>query len=856
MYNGARVHNTKTISNIIGKHLEDVSGMANIDEHFKKIKTKKERPSLNFETTEDIYYNSKFSLEELENALDSCSTSAPGKDNVNFDMIKNLAPLAKSYLLQFYNHLWTKHSFPKAWSHAIIIPVAKAGKDPSYANNYRPISLTSCLCKVMEKMVNNRLTWVMKKHKVITPTQFGSQPNRSTVDSLAHLENHIRRGFERKHITVAIFFDIQKAYDTTWRYSILNSLHSFGFRGNLPIFVRNFLTDRTFQTRIDDTHSNEYKLERGVPQGSVLSGTLFSIAINEITSQLPQGVQNNLYVDDFAIYYSSSNLRHTQRILNSAVEKIYDWSKNVGFKLSVDKTKAVMFYKNIRWKKDQELELKMKDFKIPVKESVKFLGLIFDTHLNWKAHISYTKAKCKSSLNLLKKLSHTNWGADRSTLLTLYKSTVLSIIDYGSQIYGSASEAVLNNLNPIQTQGLRICTGAFRSSPNSSVLSESGEMPLRLHRELVTMRSALKIQASDSPTKKLFGMSDIFINNHSPPFPIRANRLMEETRLEVIFPPIVEYPPPWTIRKPRICCHLYYLSKRSIYTPSHHKQHSLEHIRRKGPHFAIYTDGSKSPSGVGFAAVSSNRTIQFSLPTYASVFTAELMAILAAIEIIKDNPPQKFVIFSDSRSAVEVLKSYSCKNPLVLNIRNLLHKMHLSDKEIEICWIPAHVDIKGNEEADKAAKSAVNMPIYPIKIPINDYIAALKPAVTKKWQNLWDNEPDTNKLKEIKKTVSPWTSSKQLERYCEVIITRIRIGHTRLTHGYLMENPHSPIPRCPSCHVTLSVKHIITECPLYDRQRIANFGRKTFTEILAESNTFSIIPIINFLRNCNLIKSI
>ena len=148
------------------------------------------------------------------------------------------------------------------------------------------------------------------------------------------------------------------------------------------------------------------------------------------------------------------------------------------------------------------------------------------------------------------------------------------------------------------------------------------------------------------------------------------------------------------------------------------------------------------------------------------------------------------------------------------------------------------------------------MPVYPVNIPIYDYLAALKPAVNKKWQNLWNNEPDTNKLKEIKKTVSPWTSSKQRERFCEVILTRIRIGHTRLTHGYLMENPHGTVPKCPKCNVILSVKHIFIECQEYDRQRSSSFGRKSFKEILAESNTFLISPIFNFLKNCNLIKNI
>ena len=173
-------------------------------------------------------------------------------------MIKNLAPLAKTYLLQFYNHLWVNQIFPKVWKHAVVIPISKPGKDPSNPNNYRPISLTSCLCKLMEKMVNNRLNWVLRKNKVLSPTQCGSQAERSTLDSLSHLENHIRRGFERKQITVAIFFDIQKAYDTTWRYLILKSLHHNGFRGHLPIFIKNFLNERTFQTRIENVYSDTF----------------------------------------------------------------------------------------------------------------------------------------------------------------------------------------------------------------------------------------------------------------------------------------------------------------------------------------------------------------------------------------------------------------------------------------------------------------------------------------------------------------------------------------------------------------------------------------------------------------------
>ena len=182
-------------------------------------------------------------MEELESSLSLSPNSAPGLDNVTFELIKHLNEKAKKYLLDFYNHLWKERLFPKEWQHAIIIPIAKPGKDPCIVNNYRPISLTSCLCKLMEKIVHGRLIWFIEKNNILAPTQSGSRTGRSTLDSLTLLENQIRKGFQERKITTAIFFDIQKAYDTTWRHSILKSLHKNGLKGELPSFLKNFLTE-------------------------------------------------------------------------------------------------------------------------------------------------------------------------------------------------------------------------------------------------------------------------------------------------------------------------------------------------------------------------------------------------------------------------------------------------------------------------------------------------------------------------------------------------------------------------------------------------------------------------------------
>ena len=854
---GEMIHNPCDISNILGKHLEEVSAYANLDAHFKAIRNREERVTLNFETLEHLEYNYAFTMIELENALNSCHSSAPGPDNISFEMIQKLAPLAKSYLLTFYNDLWLNNKFPKKWHHAIVIPIGKPGKDCSNPENYRPISLTSCLCKVLEKMVNGRLNYALSLKNILTPTQSGSIPGRSTLDPLTCLEDSIRRGFEQKKLTVAVFFDLTKAYDTTWRYHILRKLHIEGFRGHLPIFIQNFLSDRTFQTRIEASLSNTFKLVEGVPQGSVLSCTLFALAINDITSALPAGVQNSLYVDDFAIYYTSSSLRHAQRILNLAIANVSSWTSSVGFKFSVQKTKALIFYKDKRWLRNESIDLQLYNTPIEICNNVKFLGVVLDQHLNWKAHISYIKAKGIKALNLLKKLSHTTWGASRDTLFMIYKATVLSILDYCCPIYSSASDAALKSLNALHHEGIRLCTGAFRSSPCVSLLAEASMLPLSLRRDLITMQRGCTLQAGSSPAKYCFSLDDDFYryrNNLS--FPIRTKRLMNTHNIVPSYSPSVSLPPPWMLQRASFCTTLSYLLRRDICNPEIFRQHALEHIRRKGNKFMIYTDGSKSNLGVGAAAYSNDSVVSIALPQIASVFTAELTAIKLALDTVLENQSSSTVVFSDSRSALDAIAKYAPVNHLIQSIQLQIHELCIEGKTIELCWIPAHVGIQGNELADAAAKAACSKTISFNFAPKSDWIAALKPLIFQDWQSIWDSQPASNKLHNIKTSVQPWLSCSQKCRQAEVVLARLRIGHTRFSHGHLMSSPHGDPLACSECQIPMTVQHLLVECPNYNILRQTHFRERTMSGILAEGPDFSSAALLSYLTKTNFLKLI
>ena len=234
----------------------------------------------------DENYNNPFKLTELTDAINISNDTTTGPDEIHYQMLKYLPENALVTILQIFNDIWTTGVYPESWRLATIIPIPKQGKNPAEPTNYRPIALTSCLCKTLERMINKRLVWYLESNNLITPIQSGFRSERSTNDHLIRLETFIRDAFVNRQHVVAVFFDLEKAYDTTWRYGILKDLHDLGLKGRLPLFIQSVLEDRTIQVRVGFTLSDLYDQEQGVPQGSILSTTLFNRKINNIVTCL------------------------------------------------------------------------------------------------------------------------------------------------------------------------------------------------------------------------------------------------------------------------------------------------------------------------------------------------------------------------------------------------------------------------------------------------------------------------------------------------------------------------------------------------------------------------------------------
>ena len=235
----------------------------------------------------------------------------------------------------------------------------------------------------------------------------------------------------------------------------------------------------------------------------------------------------------------------------------------------------------------------------------------------------------------------------------------------------------------------------------------------------------------------------------------------------------------------------------------------LEHIPNHKESILVFTDGSKSDAGVGFGVIFPNFNRSGRLPDQSSIFTAECFAILTALKEIASHPRQDYVICCDSSSALQAIEHFNTTQPVVLEILEWLYLVGSRGRHVSFCWCPAHVGIVGNEEADSLAKAATShISIIRCPLPLNNLYPIIRSVMLDAWQFFWDLE--NQKMSEIAKSVRPWKYYPMVRKH-EVILARLRIGHSRLTHGFFM--CRGPQLFCEDCLVPLTVRHLIIGCP-------------------------------------------
>ena len=188
------------IADVLADTFAEKSSSSNYSTSFQKFKNTKEKTKLNFKSDNNEQYNKDFSLKELMKALKKCHDTAVGCDDIHYQFLKHLPFRSLDSLLRIFNEIWHTGILPDSWKEAIVIPIPKPGKDSTNPASYRPIALTSCICKTMERMVNDRLVWFLEKNKLLAAVQSGFRKQRGTLDHLVRFETFIREALFRRNM--------------------------------------------------------------------------------------------------------------------------------------------------------------------------------------------------------------------------------------------------------------------------------------------------------------------------------------------------------------------------------------------------------------------------------------------------------------------------------------------------------------------------------------------------------------------------------------------------------------------------------------------------------------------------------
>ncbi|KAH0808874.1 hypothetical protein GEV33_013917 [Tenebrio molitor] len=316
------------------------------------------------------------------------------------------------------------------------------------------------------------------ENHVLPDEQFGFRPKHSTADQLIHVTEFISQGINQNKSTGAIFLDVAKAFDTVWHDGLVYKLHTAGVPLAMVKLLNSFLEDRKFHAKIGNVLSTVREIEAGVPQGSVLSPTLYAIFTADIPK--PDETKIALYADDTAILTRSESPELISGQLRRAVESLEAWFRRWRIDVNPDKSSAILFTRR-RHRPDGEIV--MFDRPIPWKTEARYLGITFDNHLRFNAQLEHAKIRAQMVLGQLNSLVNRRSKMSIQNKVTIYRTIVRPAMMYGSAVWGNVCNTQLHKLQVVQNKFLRAAFKApcFQPSENSCTMLHGSSLKMRLY---------------------------------------------------------------------------------------------------------------------------------------------------------------------------------------------------------------------------------------------------------------------------------------------------------------------------------------------------------------------------------------
>lgn len=407
------------------------------------------------------------------------NTNSEGHDGINTKIIKTCINEILAVLTYLINESFSSGIFPEALKLSIVKPLYKKGEKDD-VNNYRPITLIPIFSKIFEKCMYKRLLDFCDKYNIINNSQYGFQNGKSTTLAIFNLLNTILNNKNNNFWTTALFFDLSKAFDYVSHDILLKKLESVGVRGIPLQWISSYLSNRKqyvivnklVKDEIISYSSTRCENKTGVPQGSILGPLLFILYINDIFEITNHKII--LYADDITIIVTTekrnNNLLTNHEIdINRTIDILIEWLETNNLKINLDKSVFIQFNQSKHIKSNFKLNVN----KINEVTNMKFLGVIIDQFLNWKAQI---ETICNKVNRFAYALSQLKKVTNRKTAVLCYRAYVESALRYGLMLWGNSTD--WNRVFVAQKKCIRAICGILPDESCQPIFKELGLMSL------------------------------------------------------------------------------------------------------------------------------------------------------------------------------------------------------------------------------------------------------------------------------------------------------------------------------------------------------------------------------------------
>ena len=411
---------------------------------------------------------------EISSIVCSLSPSrSEGHDGLCITPVKEVIDCLSHPLAYLCNLSFSTGVFPDSLKIAKVIPIFKTD-DPSNFSNYRPISILSCLSKILEKLVHSRLSKFLTKFEILNHQQYGFRQHHSTYMAVLDLVSKIFQGFEKNEFTIGIFVDLKKAFDTVDHSVLIDKLDFYGIRGIPLAWFASYLSNRKQFVQIDTISSITQPIKCGVPQGSVLGPLLFILYINDLFHS-SSFLSFILFADDTNIFFSHKDINTLFDTVNTELNTVSSWFNANKLTLHPDKTKFILFFPPRKKISETNIRISINGNNISRVSNTKFLGVIINENLCWKPHITSICSKASKIIGIFCKARQL---LSSLTLLTLYNSLFLPYLTYCNLIWASTYTSHSKPLFLLQKKAVRIISFAPPRSHTKPFFLKFNILPL------------------------------------------------------------------------------------------------------------------------------------------------------------------------------------------------------------------------------------------------------------------------------------------------------------------------------------------------------------------------------------------